>query len=256
MNNIKFVPKALLIFIFIYFLFILTISILITLEFKSNSLFDFLSHPISGGSASVFTLLFGIFPILAILIPQILDNSERAMFVIRVPQKSKLFNEHFVFLLIISTFFTLSIIFSGILASYFITGQVQNLWQTEEGTVFFYLENKSVFSLYKPYLTSFKVWSYILLSRFLIILLLAQLLVFLKLVLKRNIIVIFISLLLFGMERLFIHRFSLIMGHVDISIETWISPEDQYFNLLYFIFWIVLLFFICQRLYKKKEFYK
>ncbi|WP_346207983.1 hypothetical protein NSS91_01350 [Caldifermentibacillus hisashii] len=142
------------------------------------------------------------------------------------------------------------------MASNLLTGSVKNLWPTEKGSIYFYLENKTSFPIYIPQLTSFKVWLYIISSRFLAILSIAVLLIFLKLVLKKNSYVLLVSLLfLLGSGGLFPGHFHLFLGYIDIDPELWISPEHQLFTLVYHLFWIVLLFILCQWLYKKKEFY-
>lgn len=154
-------------------------------EFMNNSLFDFIVHPLSGGSAGTLTIFLGIYPVLAILIPLIVDKMENDMVVIRIQNKKELFYQHLVFSIVISAIFVILMVLAGGMASNLLTGNVKNLWPTEKGSIYFYLENKTSFPIYIPHLTSFKVWLYLISSRFLAILSIAVLLIFLKLDGKR-----------------------------------------------------------------------
>ncbi|MEN0664886.1 hypothetical protein [Caldifermentibacillus hisashii] len=256
MIDIKYMPKLWVLLLFGYFLLLMILDIHQAREFISNSLFDFIVHPLSGGSAGTLTLFLGIYPVLAILIPLIVDKMENDMVVIRIRNKKELFYQHFIFSIVISAIFVIVMVLAGGMASNLLTGSVKNLWPTEKGSIYFYLENKTSFPIYIPQLTSFKVWLYIISSRFLAILSIAVLLIFLKLVLKKNSYVLLVSLLfLLGSGGLFPGHFHLFLGYIDIDPKLWISPEHQLFTLVYHLFWIVLLFILCQWLYKKKEFY-
>jgi len=107
------------------------------------------------------------------------------MVVIRIRNKKELFYQHLVFSIVISAIFVILMVLAGGMASNLLTGNVKNLWPTEKGSIYFYLENKTSFPIYIPHLTSFKVWLYLISSRFLAILSIAVLLIFLKLDGKR-----------------------------------------------------------------------
>jgi hypothetical protein len=250
----KFLPKKTAICMILYLITIIIFSIHYVMDFKSDSLFDFINHPVGGGSASTFTILYGVFPFIAILLPRVIDNLEKDTVILRIRQKRKLLYHYFAFSLIISACITILMALTGVLAAYLFTGNVQNLWQYESGSFYFYLENKSVFSIYIPYLSSVKIWLYLLFSRFLGIFTFSALIIFLKQVCKKNSYVFFFTLFLFGAESLFSKRINILFGYMHIEKETWISPSDQLFAIFYFLFWIVLFFIICQKLFDKKEF--
>lgn len=253
MINFRFISKRMAILSLVYFMFIVIMST--KTRGISNSLFDFVANIRWGGSASVLTLTLGVLPLLALVLPLLMDRLESDMIVIRIKQKRRLFYGHFSLSIFISAFFTFLMAISGIVGSLIATGHVDNLWGTKEGTIYFLLENKSYFQLYPPHVTSGKIWTYLLSSRFLAILFMATFVIFLKAFLRKNIYVFFISLIILGSDGLFTDRFSLFLGRVGITLDTWISPGDQLFNLIYLALWIIVMSFLCIKLYDKKEFY-
>ncbi|MED4850411.1 hypothetical protein P9386_00775, partial [Caldifermentibacillus hisashii] len=107
MIDIKYMPKLWVLLLFGYFLLLMILDIHQAREFISNSLFDFIVHPLSGGSAGTLTLFLGIYPVLAILIPLIVDKMENDMVVIRIRNKKELFYQHFIFSIVISAIFVI-----------------------------------------------------------------------------------------------------------------------------------------------------
>ncbi|MFC0190065.1 hypothetical protein ACFFJY_17350 [Fictibacillus aquaticus] len=237
--------------------FVLVITVIGTVNasgLANNSLFDFLSPFKGGGSAGMLVLLAGILPMIAIVMPLLMDQVENDMIVVRIKKKRKLFYEHVFFAVGLTVFLTSLIIVIGVVGSLISTGQLTNLWGTKEGSLYFWLDNKDYFQLYVPRVTSGKVWSYIIGSRFLVILFMILMVIFLKLLLRKNVYVFFTSLILWLGDGLFFDQYSLFTGQARISMELWLSPEDQLFNLIYFLLWITVLFFICLKIYDKKEF--
>lgn len=255
MTEFKYISMKTMIISFAYFMGMIIFSIIVAARGTSNSLFDFVSNFRGGGSADMLAIILGVLPIIAFVFPLLMDRKETDMVVIRIKRKQKLFYDHFVLSLMISAIFTIIMAISGIISAYIVTGHVQNLWGTKAGTLYFLLENKSFFPLYIPHVTSFKVWAYLLGSRFLATLFIAIFVVFLKTVLKKNAWVFFFTLILLGTDGLFTDRFSLFLGRVQIKMDTWLSPSDQWFNLIYFILWIVILSFLSLKFYEKKEFF-
>ncbi|MDC3414319.1 hypothetical protein NC797_14905 [Aquibacillus sp. 3ASR75-11] len=256
MIEFKFASNKLFVLSVVYFMAVIIVSILSgAANGVSNSLFDYVSNNRGGGSASIMPLVLGVLPVIALVLPLMIDQLEKDMIVLRLKHKRKLFYSHFIFSILTSAFFTLVMVLGGIIASFILTGNIDNLWGTKEGTIYFLLDNKAYFPLYIPSVTSVKVWAYIISSRFLATLFIATCVIFLKLILKKNIYVFFVALILFGTDAFFSGRYSLFLGKTRINLETWISPEDQMFNIVYFIFGIVIVYLICLRNYDKKEFY-
>ncbi len=107
MIDLKYMPKLWVLLLFGYFLLIMILDIHQAREFISNSLFDFIVHPLSGGSAGTLTLFPGIYPVLAILIPLIVDKMENDMVVIRIRKKKSFFINILYFLLSLVQFLLL-----------------------------------------------------------------------------------------------------------------------------------------------------
>ncbi|GGE53135.1 hypothetical protein GCM10011391_35010 [Pullulanibacillus camelliae] len=78
--------------------------------------------------------------------------------------------------------------------------------------------------------------------------------VFLKALLTKNSFVFFVSLILLGIDSGLPGNISYFVGRANISLNTWLSPGDQFFNLFYFVFLITVFSVICLKLYDKKEF--
>ncbi|MFC4619986.1 hypothetical protein ACFO4N_14830 [Camelliibacillus cellulosilyticus] len=207
-----------------------------------------------GGSADVLPIVLGALPIIAIVLPLLIDHWETDMIVIRIKKKQRLFYDHLVFSFLISMFFTIIIAISGLIGAFIVTGHIQNLWGSKTGTLYFLLENKSFFPLFIPHVTSLKVWAYLISSRFLAILFISVCVIFLKVLIKKNSLVFFITLILLGTDGLFTERFSLFLGRIRITMDTWLSPSEQWFNLIYLFLWIVVLSFLCLKFYENKEF--
>lgn len=252
----KYISKKMVVLSLAYFMVITISSIVSATKGISNSLFDYILNFRGGGSASVLTLTVGVLPILALVIPMLMDQFESDMIVVRVRRKRKLFYEHFNLSIYVSACLTILMALSGIAASLIATGHANNLWGTKEGTLYFWLDNKNYFPLYISHVTSLKVWGYILTSRFLAILFIATCIIFLKLILRKNIYVFFVSLILLGIDGFSSERLSLFMGRARMKMDTWLAPEDQLFNLGYFILVIIILSLICLKRYDKKEFYQ
>ncbi|MBB2481714.1 hypothetical protein H5P36_16145 [Bacillus sp. APMAM] len=255
MSEIKFIPKKMLLLLIIYFIVIDVVSILSVDKVFSNSLFDYIVNLRWGGSAGMMPIILGVLPVLAILFPLLIDKMEMDMYVLRIENKRKLFYNHLIFAIMASAFFTLFMVLSGIIASFIATGNVHNLWGTKDGMVYFLLDNKDYFSIYLPHVTSMKVWLYIISSRFLAILCITLFIILLKSFLKKNIYVFFVSWIFLGIDGFFSNQFTLFLGRASITLETWISPSDQLFNLVYFMLGIVIFYYICIKLYDKKEFF-
>ncbi|PLR78603.1 hypothetical protein CU633_05080 [Bacillus sp. V3-13] len=255
MIDLKNISIRMLILIIAYFIGIVIVSVITADNAISNSLFDYVSNVRWGGSAGIMPLVLGALPIFAIILPLLMDQFERDTFVLRIKQKRNLFYNHFIFSIFLSACFTIIMALGGIIASFILTGHINNLWGSEEGMVYFLLDNKEYFPLYVPHVTSVKVWAYVLSSRFLAILFIATCVIFLKLILKKNIYVFFAALVILGTDGLVPEQFSLFLGRARITLETWITPADQWFNLVYFVFGIFVLSLICLRIYDKKEFY-
>jgi len=254
MIDIRFVTWKILLLSAFYFFIILSGSIAIAAKMGSHSLFDFIVHLQSGGSAGNFTLAFGTLPLLAFLLPSLIDLTERDHIVLRLQNKTTLYRHHILFSIIASGIFVSLMALAGLAASMVLVGHTDNLWTTKQGSVYFLLENKELFPLYISKVASWKVWGYILASRFLATLFMSLLIIALKLLLRKNILVFFSALLLLGTDALLPRGFSLFLGRTRIDLETWLSPADQWFNLVYFSLGIVLLFFLSGNLYRKKEF--
>lgn len=222
----------------------------------SNSLFDYIVNLRGGGSASEGLMLFGILPILSLGLPLLMDRMENEMIVTRLQNKRALLYEQLLFSISISVIFTGLIVVVGIVVAYIENGHLKNLWGTKEGMVYFLLNNKSYFSAYIPYVTSGKIWVFMIFSRFLFILFMAICIVFFKLMLKKNVYVFFVSLILFVSDGYLIKDTSIFVGKINLSIETLIRPNIHFLNFGYFIVWIVLLFLISLKQYDKKEFYR
>ena len=151
---------------------------------------------------------------------------------------------------------TLIIVASGIAAAFIITGHVQNLWGTKAGSLYFLLDNKALFPLYIPHVTSIKIWAYIISSRFLATLFICVWVILLKLLLKKNIYAFFVSLILLTMTDSFLpEQYNLFLGRTKVSMDAWLDTESLLFNIGYFLLVIIVLFFFCTNRYDKKEFY-
>ncbi|MCM3738561.1 hypothetical protein M3215_22990 [Bacillus cytotoxicus] len=240
---------------FTYFMIVCVGNTIGATRGMSNSLFDYIVNLRGGGSCGNGLLLFGILPILALLLPLLMDRMENEMIITRLQNKRALLYEHFLFSIGISVIFTSLMALVGIVVAFVETGKLTNLWGTKEGMLYFLLDNKSTFSAYLPHVTSGKIWLYVLASRFLAVLFMAMFIIFLKLVLKKNIYVLFVSLVLFASDGYVSTDTPIFIKKIDISIDTWLKSNDQLFNLIYFIVWIVLLFLISMKQYDKKEFY-
>jgi hypothetical protein len=155
----------------------------------------------------------------------------------------------------LAVFLTFMIAVIGIVGSFIGNGHLHNLWGDQTGTLYFWLDHKSDFGLYLSHVTTLKIWSYLLLSRFLAILFIGITVIFFKLIVKKNIFVFFLSILLVGTDGFLPERFSVFLGRARITTDTWIAPVDQLFNLVYFLLAITVLSFICLKIYEKKEFY-
>lgn len=239
---------------FFYFILILVISILNALNGISNSMFDFLANNQGGGSASVLTLLLGVFPVIAFILPSLMDHLEKSMIVSRIKEKRKLVYRYFAFSIWISFILTIMIALAGIIGAFLSTGQLTNLWCSKTGSIYFLLDNKNYFPLYVPHVTSFKVWTYLLCSRFIAILFICTFLIFLKAIFKKNIYVFCTAFILLGTDGLFPGHFSIFLGRVSVQLNIWLSPEEQLFNVIYFVILIAILLLICVKLYNRKEF--
>lgn len=246
------------IFCFLYIILILISSILLANDGINNSLFDFIASPKGGGSFGLSILLLGILPVLVLIFPLLIDRIESDMVIIRIKHKRKLVNNHFLFAFLISLFIVGILALIGIVASLINTGHLSNLWGTKNGSIYFYLEDKQYFPLYLPYVTTFKVWIYLILSRILAIYFMASCIIFIKSIFRKNIYVLFISFLLLATDSLlsiFTNRFSFFIEVVRIKMDTWLSPEDQLFSLLYLLTGIIIFYFLSVKRYSKKEFY-
>lgn len=239
-----------------YFIFINGLSIVNASKGMSNSLFDYVINMRGGGSADILTLVLGVLPLFSLIIPLLMDQTERSAVVLRVRRKRRLYMSHVFFAAMVSALLTATMALTGLFASWIETGHVHNLWGSEKGTIYFLLDDKNVFPLYIPHVTSVKVWAYILSSRFLALLFIAVFVIFLKASIKKNVYVFFTSLILLGTDGLFSERWSLFLGKAQIKLETWLAPTEQIFNLTYFLLGIAVMFFIGAKIYDRKEFYQ
>lgn len=255
MLGCKFFSMKMISFSTAYFLLVMVINIIEASRKTSNSLFDYILNLRWGGSADILVLSVGILPVLALVIPMVMDRMESSMIITRMEHKGKLLSYYVLPAFYISIFFTLLMAAGGIVAALIDTGHIHNLWGSEKGMIYFLLDNKSHFPIYVPHVTSLKVWGYILSSRFMAILFMSMCIIFLKLVLRKNMYVFFVSLIVIGSDSLFLNRFSLFTGRVRITMDTWLSLGDQLFNLVYFLLGITILYYLCQILYQKKDFY-
>lgn len=245
MNPLFYFSKKLWVFSCFYLIGIIIIGVVIASKGISNSLFDYEMNFREGGSASTLILLIGVLPALSLSLPLLIDRMENDMVVLRVKQKRQLFYNLFFFSIWLSVCFTFLMAFGGMIGSYLYTGQVHNLWVTKKGTIYYLLKNKEYFPFYISHVTSFKVWTYLLISRFLVVLFIATFLIFLKAFLKKNNYVFLIALIFV----------SFFLGKFRIKMGTWLSPEDLIFNLVSFIVIIIVCSVLSLNLYKKKEFY-
>lgn len=222
----------------------------------SNSIFDYVINLQGGGSASVTSIAVGVLPVLSLVLPLLIDHTQNEMVILRIREKRKLYYNQFLINIFISVFITLCMVVVGVIATLIFQGSISNLWGSKAGTLYFLLDNKSLFSIYKPHVGTFEVWIYIISSRFLGILFMATSICFLKALLKKNVYVFFLALLLLGTDSLFSEKFSFCLGRLKTSMSIWVSPSDQLFNLIYFVFGIAVLSLITLKLYDRKEFYK
>ncbi|WP_077324724.1 hypothetical protein [Virgibacillus siamensis] len=239
--------------------YILVIAILCTVYAAngfSNSLFDYIVNLRSGGSMSVLTFYVGVLPTLAILIPVLIDQLENDIVITRIKEKRKLLNQHMVFAVIMSALITFLLAITGVVSSFVAVGHIDNLWPTQQGMVYLILENKMHFPLYVDHVTSMKVWGYLLLSRFLMTIMIAFIIILLKAVLQKNVFVFFVTQIVFWADSFLPQEFSLFTGKLRVGLDTWLSPQEQVFNIIYTTLVIVILYLICSRLYRKKEFYQ
>lgn len=208
MINLKLLNKRTYFLVIIYLAIITVASVVSAKRDGGNSLFDYVVNLRFGGTASDFVLLMGVFPLISIIIPVLIDQMEKEMFVLRIWDKKRVFKNHFIFSIIISVFFIIWMVASGVISSFIINGHINNLWQTREGTVYFLLEKKEIFEMYIPYFVSWKVWLYIIASRFLGILFMSLFILLLKTIIKKNTFIFFLALFLFGVDGLLPNDFS------------------------------------------------
>ena len=78
----KFLSKRMLLIIMAYFMVIVIFSIYSATKVLNNSLFDYVLNLRGGGSADSFTLSIGALPILALMLPLIMDRFENEMIVL------------------------------------------------------------------------------------------------------------------------------------------------------------------------------
>jgi hypothetical protein len=240
----------------LFYLAIVTIASIASAQRDGgNSLFDYIVGLRFGGTASTFVLLIGVFPLIAIILPMLVDQMEQEMFILRIQDKKQLLKNHIVFSVVISIFITIWMVASGVVSSFVINGHINNLWQKREGTVYFLLEKKEFFEMYIPYFVSWKVWLYIIASRFLGILFMALFILLLKMIIKKNMFIFFLALFLFGVDGFLPKDFSFFLGRIQITLDTWLSVEEQLFNVIYFLLGITICLYICFKRYEKKEFY-
>ncbi|MEK4974927.1 hypothetical protein NSQ89_21620 [Niallia sp. FSL R7-0648] len=255
MINLKLLNKRTYFLVIIYLAIITVASVVSAKRDGGNSLFDYVVNLRFGGTASDFVLLMGVFPLISIIIPVLIDQMEKEMFVLRIWDKKRVFKNHFIFSIIISVFFIIWMVASGVISSFIINGHINNLWQTREGTVYFLLEKKEIFEMYIPYFVSWKVWLYIIASRFLGILFMSLFILLLKTIIKKNTFIFFLALFLFGVDGLLPNDFSFFLGRMQITLDTWVSVEEKLFNVIYFLLGITICWYICFKRYEKKEFY-
>lgn len=245
MTAIFFFSKKIWIFSCVYLIGVICIGVAIASKGISNSLFDYEMNFREGGSASILILLTGVLPALTISLPLLIDRMENDMVVLRVKQKRQLFYDLFFFSIWISVCFTFLMALCGIIGAYLYTGHVHNLWGTKEGTIYYLLKNKEYFPFYISHVTSFKVWTYLLISRFLAVLFIATFVIFLKAFLKKNSYVFLVALIIV----------SFFLGKFRVKMVTWLSPGDLIFHLVSFMVLIFVCSILSLNLYKKKEFY-
>ena len=245
-------------FVFICFSYYFLIVFFMTIQASnemSNSLFDYVIHLRGGGSASTETIMLGVLPIILLLLPMYNDQIEKYMVILRLKDRRVIHKHQFFFSLTLAFFLTVWMVIIGVGDAWIEIGHLSNLWESKEGMFYYFLDNKATFSFYKPYITSGRVWFYILLSRFLAILCLTMFVWFLKLLLRKNVNVFFGVILFFSIDGLLSKKFSLFMGRVKVNLDTWASPGDQWFNLLYFVLVIIILYMINLKMYQNREFY-
>ncbi|GAE48053.1 hypothetical protein JCM21738_5128 [Mesobacillus boroniphilus JCM 21738] len=117
------------------------------------------------------------------------------------------------------------------------------------------IENKDSFSQYISYFENIRVWGSIISSRFLSVLFIATAVIFLKTVLKKNILVFFSAIIILGTDGILFNQFSLFLGKAKMNLDTWLDSEEQWFNFLYFILVITVFYLVSRKIYDKKEFY-
>ncbi|TGA96895.1 hypothetical protein E4665_13615 [Sporolactobacillus shoreae] len=255
MMAIRYLPVKMTVLAFIYFLAVDVSSTLTAPKWAGNSLFDYVANVQWGGSMSVEVLLLGILPFFALVLPQLTDRFENHLMVVRIRDKGKVLNQLVVLSVCFAALLTLITAATGIIVSLLATGHLVNLWGSREGTIYFLLENKAYFPLYISHVTSLKIWIYLLSTRFMAILFIAVFILFLKIVLKKNVYVFFLSLLIFAGEGLISERFPLLLERVRITLDTWLSTTDQLFQVIYFLLGVTIFYFLSVRFYKYKEFY-
>ncbi|RYL87304.1 hypothetical protein [Sporolactobacillus sp. THM19-2] len=255
MMSIRYLPVRMTLLAFTYFLAIDLSSIAMAPKWAEDSLFDYVANVQWGGSMGVDALLLGVLPLLALVLPRLMDRFENHLVVVRIQDKGKVFDQLIALSVYMAALLTLVMAATGIVVSLLATGRMSNLWGSHVGTLYFLLENKTYFPIYVPHVTSIKIWIYLLSSRFVVILFMAVFILFLKIVLKKNIFVFFLSLFLFAGDGLISERFPLLLERVRITMDTWVSPTDQWFQVIYFILGITIFYFLSIRFYKNKEFY-
>ncbi|GAA0608504.1 hypothetical protein GCM10009001_27310 [Virgibacillus siamensis] len=255
MLEYKYCTKKMMFFSIGYTLVIAILSTVYAANGFSNSLFDYIVNLRSGGSMNVITFYVGVLPTLAILLPILMDRMENDFIISRIKEKNKLLNQHIIFAAIISVIIIVLLAMTGIIGSFVAVGHIHNLWPTEQGMVYLILENKMHFPLYVNHVTSVKVWSYLLTSRFLVTVIIAFIIIFLKTILRNNMYVFFVSQMFFWIDSFLPKGFSLFTGKIRTGLDTWLSLQEQLFNFVYLILVIVILYLVCRRLYKTKEFY-
>lgn len=252
----KFLPTRLFVICLAYFMIMVIVGIYSATRAFNNSLFDYVINLRGGGSADVIPIYLGALPILALMLPLLIDKFEGEMIVLRIQNKRKLFYQYLAFSIVLSAVLTLLMVVSGIVASLILTGNLDNLWGDKSGALYFILDNKAYFALYISHVTSGKIWSYIVSSRFLTLLFICSWILFLKLLLKRNIYTFIVSVLLLTLIDSFLpNQFNLFIGRSRIPLDLWLDPFGQLFNLGYFFLIIIILSYISLHLYDKKEFY-
>jgi len=207
----------------------------------------------TNGSANFNMLLFIGIPVIVTVLSLVVENNERASFVLKYGSRYHTWHAHVLSAIFLSLILTCYILIVSLLMAGMLVGW-ENTWLKASGTIGTFLNDQMQFSSIIPNLATNKIIITIFVTKLLVFFMISFTYLFLRQFIKNSAVIMIIIMAISGFDYTGVLHFPIYTWTATLTLQNWIDPILTIYRSIYLIIISTVLYAFTGWLYERKDF--